>query len=168
MLIFDSDNLNLADLVGDFNAKLRSLLSSKCTLSFPYSAGHEHHRLAGQSYAINRSVMLPAPNQPIHQPGPLSRPPMGPSWRASGRGHVPRLLVRPLNWGYGSTFDTGSSLGSTSNSLDLQSSQGPGQSSAPSQVPRGERRLVFGFFGRVSMNSSLPLMDEDEFPRLSG
>ncbi|KAJ0765365.1 hypothetical protein HanPI659440_Chr08g0302651 [Helianthus annuus] len=125
------------------------------------------YRLAGQSYAINGSVTLPAPNQPIHRTGPLSRPPMGPPWRASGRGHVPRLLVRP-NWGYGSTFDAGSSLGSTSNSLDPQSSQGPGQSSAPSQVPRRERRLVFGFFGRVFMNSSLLLMDENEFPRLSG
>ncbi|MFS7940164.1 hypothetical protein Hanom_Chr05g00460491 [Helianthus anomalus] len=38
---------------------------------------HENYRLAGQSYAINGSVMLPAPNKPIHQTVPLSRPPMG-------------------------------------------------------------------------------------------
>ncbi|KAJ0719605.1 putative polynucleotide adenylyltransferase [Helianthus annuus] len=164
----DDLNANLADLLGDFNGNLRSLLSSQCTLGFPYSAGHEHHRLASLSYAINGSVMLPAPNQRIHQTGPLSRPLMGPSWRASGRGHVPRLLVHPLNWGYGPTFEVGSSLGSTSNSQDPQSSQGHGQFSAPSQVPKRERRLVFGSFAQVSMNSSLPLMDENEFPCLSG
>ncbi|KAI3806252.1 hypothetical protein L1987_22151 [Smallanthus sonchifolius] len=192
----ESDNLNLADLSGDYHGNVRNLLYSQCCQGFPYSSVQVHdpagHPLAAwfeqnsthvQAYP-NGSVMQPAPNFTVHRTSSFI-PHTGPSTRAIGKGRVTPLHNRQLNRTHGGSYETGSSSGN-SNGPDPQSPQGHGQFRVPSPV-HTQRRLEFGSFGPVSQTNSepevtyyllarrtervpnkpLPLMDENEFPPLS-